>query len=145
MYYAILFSDLIKRSELTTVSSLIGVGVFIALLLASLGLSGLASFSAISRTKEIGIRKINGSNTWLVMLLLVKNYSKWLMTSIFIALPAAFLIGKIFLSRFNIHVPMPVWPFIAGPLLIFIIALSTVIMQSWRVANRNPAEALRYE
>lgn len=145
MYYASLFSDLIKRSELTTVSTLIGVGFIIALMLASLGLSGLASFTATCRTKEIGIRKINGSTTSLVMKLLVKNYTKWLMISIFIALPVASLVGKIFLSRFSIHAPMPVWPFIAGPLIAYIIALLAVSLQSWRVATRNPVSSLRYE
>jgi putative ABC transport system permease protein len=145
MYYASIFSDVIKRSELTTVSALIGVGFIIALMLASLGLSGLASFTATSRTKEIGIRKINGSTMYLVMKLLVKNYTKWLMTSIFIALPVAYLVGKIFLSRFNVHTPMPVWPFIAGPFIAYFIAMSAASMQSWRVATRNPVEALRYE
>jgi putative ABC transport system permease protein len=145
MYYASLFSDVIKRSELTTVSALIGVGFLIALILASLGLSGLASFTATSRTKEIGIRKINGSTMYLVMQLLVKNYTKWLMTSIFIALPVAYLVGKIFLSRFNIHTPMPIWPFIAGPLIAYFIAMSAASLQSWRVAARNPVDSLRYE
>ena len=144
-YYASLFSDLIKRSELTTVSTLIGVGFIIAIMLASLGLSGLASFTATSRSKEIGIRKINGSTTFLVMQLLGKNYTKWLITSIIIALPAAYLVGKIFLSRFIVHAPMPIGAFIEGPLIAYIIALSAVSFQSWRVASRNPVEALRYE
>jgi putative ABC transport system permease protein len=145
MYKATLFSDIVKRSELTTVSSLIGVGFIIALLLASLGLSGLASFTATSRTKEIGIRKINGSTTYLVMQLLGKNYTKWLIISIIIAVPVAYLVGNIFLSRFSFHAPMPILPFIVGPLIAYIIALSAVSLQSWRVATRNPAEALRYE
>ena len=64
MFQTTLFSDLVKRTELTTISQLMGVGFFIAILLASLGLSGLASFTAASRTKEIGVRKINGSTTY---------------------------------------------------------------------------------
>jgi len=145
MFRASLFSDLMKRTELTTISKLIGVAFIIALMLAILGLSGLASFTATRRTKEIGIRKINGSTTIMVMKLLGKNYSKWLITSILIALPVAWLVGNVFLSRFNFHAPMPVMPFIAGPLVAYIIALSAVSLQSWRVANRNPVEALRYE
>jgi putative ABC transport system permease protein len=145
MYQATLFSDLVKRTELTTISQLIGVGFFIALLLASLGLSGLASFTATSRTKEIGIRKINGSTTYQVMKLLGKNYTRWLITSIIIALPVAFLAGSVFLRRFGLHATMPLLPFIAGPLIAYIIALSAISLQSWRVATRNPVEALRYE
>jgi len=144
-YQASLFSDLVKRSELTTISNLVGVGFIIALMLANLGLSGLASFTATSRTKEIGIRKINGSTTYQVIQLLGKNYTKWLITSIIIALPVAYLIGKIFLSRFIFHAPMPVWAFIAGPLIAYIIALLAVSFQSWRVATRNPVDSLRYE
>ena len=142
---ASLFSDLIKTSELTTISKLIGVAFIIALMLACLGLSGLASFTVASRTKEIGIRKINGATTILVMQLLGRNYTKWLIISIIIALPIAYLLGNIFLSRFNFHTPMPIWTFIAGPLIAYIIALSSVSLQSWRGATRNPVVALRYE
>ena len=145
MFQAMLFSDLVKTSELTTSSKVIGAAFIIALLLACLGLSGLASFTAVSRTKEIGIRKINGATTLAVMKMLGKNYTKWLIISIIIALPVAYLIGNIFLIRFNFHAPMPVWTFIAGPLIVYVIALSAVTLQSWRVATRNPVEALRYE
>lgn len=145
MFQASLFSDIVKRSELTTISKLIGVAFIVALMLACLGLSGLASFTAASRTKEIGIRKINGATTIQVMQLLGNNYSKWLIISIIISLPVAYLVGNIFLSRFNFHAPMPIWPFFAGPLIAYIIALSTVGLQSWRIATRNPVEALRYE
>lgn len=145
MFHPILFSDMMKTSELTTISRLIGVAFVIAFMLACLGLSGLASFTAASRTKEIGIRKINGATTIRVMKLLGKNYTKWLIISTIIALPVAYLLGNIFLSRFNFHAPMPVWPFIAGPLIAYVLALSTVSWQSWRVATRNPVDALRYE
>ncbi len=145
MFQAMLFSDLVKTSELTTSSRVIGAAFIIALLLACLGLSGLASFTAVSRTKEIGIRKINGATTFAVMKMLGKNYTKWLIISIIIALPVAYLIGNIFLTRFNFHASMPVWTFIAGPLIVYVIALSAVTLQSWRVATRNPVEALRYE
>lgn len=59
-----------KTSELTASSRVIGVAFIIALMLACLGLSGLASFTAATRTKEIGIRKINGATTMVVMQLL---------------------------------------------------------------------------
>jgi putative ABC transport system permease protein len=145
IFSASIFTDLVKNSELTRLSKVFGVTFIIALLLASLGLSGLASFTAVSRTKELGIRKINGATTVLVMKLLGKSYTKLLIISIIIALPAAFLLGNIFLSRFNFHTKMPIWAFIAGPLIVYIIALSAVTWQSWRVATRNPGEALRYE
>jgi len=145
MVEARLFSDLVQTSVLTTTSRVIGAAFIIALMLACLGLSGLASFTAVSRTKEIGIRKINGATTLVVMKMLGKNYTKWLIISIIISLPFAYFLGNIFLSRFNFHAPLPIWTFFAGPLIAYIIALLTVSWQSWRVAARNPVVSLRYE
>jgi putative ABC transport system permease protein len=110
-----------------------------------LGFFGLASFSAESRTKEIGIRKTNGATTLSVMRLLLTSYTKWLTIALFIALPLAFPLGAIFLGRFHFHAPMPVWAFFAGPFIAFIVALSTVSSQAWRAASRNPVKTLRYE
>jgi putative ABC transport system permease protein len=145
MVEARLFSDLVENSELNTTSRVIGAAFIIALMLACLGLSGLASFTAVSRTKEIGIRKINGATTLGMMKMLGKNYTKWLIISIIISLPFAYFLGNIFLSRFNFRAPLPLWTFFAGPLVAYIIALLTVSWQSWRVAARNPVESLRYE
>ena len=140
-----LFRELSESSELNAPSKLIGVAFIIALLLACLGLSGLTSFTTESRTKEIGIRKVNGAKVSSVMRLLLTNYSKWLTIAFFIALPFAYLLGNVFLRRFHFHVAMPYWAFIAGPAIAYLIALLTVSWQSWRAATRNPVEALRYE
>jgi len=85
------------------------------------------------------------ASTIVVMKLLGKNYTKWLIIAIIIAIPFAYLLGNIFLSRFNFHTQMPVWPFFAGPFIAYVIALSTVTWQSWRVASGNPVDTLRYE
>ena len=144
-FQPVLFRDLPDYSRLSTTSNLVGLAFFIALILACLGLSGLASFTAERRTKEIGIRKVNGATIFSIMRLLLKNYTKWLTIAFFIALPLAFLIGNVFLSRFYFHTPMPLWTFIAGPLISYIVALLTVGWQSWRAATRNPVESLSYE
>ena len=139
------YSDLLKRTELTTASYLVGLAFFISILLACLGLTGLASFTAASRTKEIGIRKINGASVTSIMRLLGINYSKWLTIASIISLPLAFLLGNVFLSRFNFRISMPYWAFLAGPMIAYAIALAAISWQSWRAATRNPVEALRYE
>jgi len=144
-YLPVLFSDLPDFAGLKTTFNLVGLAFFIALLLACLGLSGLASFTAEKRTKEIGIRKANGATIISIMHLLLKSYSRWLTIAFFVALPLAILLGKIFLSRFYFHSPMPVWVFIAGPSIAYIVALSTVSWQSLRAATKNPVEALCYE
>ena len=140
-----LFRDLVPYSDLSLPSRLVGLAFIVALLLACLGLFGLASFTSENRTKEIGIRKVNGATTSSVMGLLLTSYTKWLTIAIIIALPIALILGKIFLGRFYFHVPMPVWAFFAGPLIAVAVALLTVSSQTWSVANRNPVKALRYE
>jgi putative ABC transport system permease protein len=144
-FQATLFRDLIPYSDLSLPSNLVGLAFVIALLLACMGLFGLASFTAENRTKEIGIRKANGAKTISVMLLLLKNYARWLTIAILISLPVAFFLGKMFLGRFNFHTPIPFWAFLAGPLIALIVALLTVSSQTWSVASRNPVKALRYE
>jgi len=144
-FQATLFRDLIPYSDLSLPSKLVGLAFIIALLLACMGLFGLASFTSENRTKEIGIRKANGATTLSVMRMLLTSYTKWLIIAFFISLPIALMIGRIFLGRFYFHTPMPLWAFMAGPFIAFVVALATVSSQSWSVANRNPIKALRYE
>jgi ABC-type antimicrobial peptide transport system permease subunit len=144
-FQATLFRDLTPYSNLSLPSRLVGLAFIIALLLACMGLFGLASFTAENRTKEIGIRKANGATTSSVMSLLLASYTKWLFISFVIAAPVAFMLGKIFLGRFYFHTPTPLWAFFAGPFIAMVVALLTVSSQTWRVANRNPVKSLRYE
>ena len=144
-FQATLFRDLIPYSNLSLPSKLVGLAFIIALLLACLGLFGLASFTSENRTKEIGIRKANGATTSSVMRLLLTSYTKWLTIAFFIALPIALIVGKIFLGRFYFHPPIPIWAFLAGPVIASGVALLTVSSQTWSVANRNPVKALRTE
>jgi len=144
-FQASLYSDMLKRTELTTVSNLVGLAFIVSILLACLGLLGLAAFTAESRTKEIGIRKINGASVFSIIKLLGLNYSKWMLIASIISVPVAFILGSVFLSRFNFRTPMPYWAFIAGPVIACAIALAAISWQSWRAATRNPVEALRYE
>jgi putative ABC transport system permease protein len=144
-FQASLFGDLTPYSNLILPSRLVGLAFIIALLLGCMGLFGLASFTSENRTKEIGIRKANGATTLSVLLLLFANYTRWLVIAVIIALPIAFLLGRIFLGRFNFHTPMPLWVFFAGPLIAMSVTLLTVGSQTWRAADQNPIKALRYE
>lgn len=144
-FQATLFRDLIPYSNLSLPSKLVGLAFIIALLLACMGMFGLASFTSENRTKEIGIRKANGATTSSVMRLLLTSYTKWLTIAFFIALPIALLVGKNFLGRFYFRSPMPLWAFLAGPIIALVVALLTVSSQTWSVANRNPIKSLRYE
>jgi putative ABC transport system permease protein len=66
------------------------------------------------------------------------------MISSFMALPIAFLLGRIFLEMFYFHAPIPLRAFLAGPVIALVVALLTVSSQTWRVAGRNPIKSLRY-
>jgi ABC-type antimicrobial peptide transport system permease subunit len=140
-----LFRDLPSYSNLNTPSNLVAVAFMIALLLACLGFFGLASFTAESRTKEIGIRKTNGATISSIIRLLLTSYAKWLTIATVLALPLAYLLGKLFLGRFHFHTEMPLWAFVVGPTLASVVALVTVLLQTLRAASKNPVKALRYE
>ena len=145
IFQPVLYRDLASYSELSMPSNLVGLAFIIALALACMGLFGLASFTSESRTKEIGIRKANGATTHSIIRLLLSSYTKWLIISILIATPFAFLLGQIFLGNFYFRTTMPIWAFVLGPTIAAFVALSTVSSQTWSAASRNPVKSLRYE
>jgi ABC-type antimicrobial peptide transport system permease subunit len=145
IFQPVLYRDLASYSELSMPSNLVGLAFIIALALACMGMFGLASFTSESRTKEIGIRKANGATTRSIVRLLLSSYTKWLVISMLIAAPFAFLLGKIFLGNFYFRTAMPIWAFVLGPAIAAFVALSTVSSQTWSAASRNPVKSLRYE
>ncbi|HYX07800.1 MAG TPA: FtsX-like permease family protein, partial [Bacteroidales bacterium] len=117
----------------------------IALLLSCMGILGLAKFTAIRRTKEIGIRKVNGAKIKEVMIMLNKDFVKWVVIAVVIACPVAWYAMDRWLQNFAYKTDMSWWIFALAGMLAMAIALLTVSWQSWRAAGRNPVEALRYE
>jgi putative ABC transport system permease protein len=116
--------------------------VFIVLL-AIIALLSMVSHTIGRRTKEIGIRKINGSSVRNLFLLLNRHYLYLLGISLVIALPLAFLAYSAMPGNFK--VPPPVWvPFLAA-LVILLIIIATTGYQTLKAARRNPIQALRYE
>lgn len=135
----------IKQNGGSQAAVLTGIFGAIAIFLACIGLYGLAAFSAEKRTKEIGVRKINGATIFSIVLLLLRSYIKWVAIAICMGIPVAFLLGKAFLGIFAFRVDIPQWAFIVGPLIVLSIALLTVSWKTFSAATRNPVEALRYE
>lgn len=117
----------------------------LSIFIAGLGLFGLASYMASQRTKEVGLRKVNGATSVSVILLLTENYAKWVFIAFVIACPVIWFILKRWLMNFAYHADLNWWIFCLAGSLALIIALLTVSWQSWRAATRNPVEALRYE
>jgi putative ABC transport system permease protein len=118
---------------------------FMAIALASMGLFGYVSLMLIQRTKEIGIRKINGARVTEVMTMLNIDLIKWVVIAFFIATPVALYSMHKWLQTFAYKTELSWWIFGLAGVLALVIALLTVSWQSWRAATRNPVEALRYE
>jgi len=117
----------------------------IGILISIIGISALSLFISQQRTKEIGIRKVNGANITEVLAMLNKNFIKWVVISFAIATPASWYILHKWLENFAYKTSLSWWIFALAGLLTLGIVLLTVSWQSWRAANRNPVEALRYE
>lgn len=124
----------------------VSVFTIMALFLACMGLYGLASFTIETRTKEIGIRKSNGATTFSILKMFLKTYNKWILIASCIALPLGYFVWNTLLSTlFNFRCSFPFGALLATPVLVMLIAWSTIIWQSWKAASKNPVEALRYE
>jgi putative ABC transport system permease protein len=118
---------------------------FLAIIIATLGLLGLAAFIAEQRTKEIGIRKVLGATESKIVLLLSKQFTKWVIMSNLFAWPIAYYFMHKWLQRFAFQPGLSVWPFLLASLVVFIIALLTVGYQTIKAARANPVDLLRYE
>jgi len=117
----------------------------LAVVIACLGLFGLASFMAERRTKEIGIRKVLGAKASGIALLLTKEFAKWVVVANVIAWPAAYFISKQWLQGFAYRIDLGWEIFVFSTLVALVIALITVSFQSIKAATSNPVDSLRYE
>lgn len=124
---------------------LIGTFTFLAFMIASLGLFGLASFMTEQRTKEIGVRKILGASIPKIVLLLSKDFLKWVILANVVAWPVAYFAATHWLQSFPYRIEIEYWIFVFSTITTIIIALSTVSYQSVKAALANPIESLRYE
>ena len=126
-------------------SRILGYFSLLAIIISCLGLIGLSSYMIVCRTKEIGIRKINGAKTIEIFSLLSGEYIIWVMTSIIIATPITWYVMHRWLQGFAYRTDLSWWVFVFSGAIALLIALLTVSIQSYRAASKNPVEALRYE
>ncbi len=117
----------------------------LAILISCLGLFGMASFMTQQRTKEIGIRKVLGATVGGITLLLTKTFSKWVVISIVLALPAAWLLMQKWLENFAYKTPVGIGTFLLSGFLSLFIAVATVSFHSVTTAMSSPIKALKYE
>ena len=124
---------------------LIGACCIISVFLSMIGLFAISFQSSRYRTKEIGIRKVNGAKISEVMTMLNRDFVKWVAIAFIIATPIAYYAMNSWLENFAYKTNLSWWIFALAGLLALVIALLTVSWQSWKAATRNPVEALRYE
>lgn len=117
----------------------------LAILIACLGLFGLAAYAAEQRARELGIRKVLGASAGSILLLLSRDYIRLIMIAIVIALPMAWWLMHSWLENFVYRTTMPVWLFVLAAVMVFFVALLTTLAQSRKAAVTNPVEVLRGE
>ena len=136
--------DLLYRAERRT-GTIFRVFTLLAILISCLGLFGLASYLAERRTKEIGIRKVLGATVSQIVLILSRDFTKWVVVANVAAWPVAYYVMYRWLQGFAYRIPLPWWVFLLSGLLAILIALVTVSYQSIRAAVADPGQALKYE
>ncbi|KPL16028.1 MAG: hypothetical protein AMS26_06185 [Bacteroides sp. SM23_62] len=117
----------------------------LAIVIACMGLFGLALFNTEQRTREIGIRKVFGSSVSGVVLLLSGKFSRWVLLANILAWPVAYLIVREYMQMYAYKINLPVWIFFLSAAGVYVIALLTISLQSYKAGITNPGDALRYE
>jgi putative ABC transport system permease protein len=136
--------DALYRAE-ERLGQLFGYFTALAILIGCLGLFGLSAYSAEQRTKEIGIRKVLGATTSNVTMLLVREFTKWVLLAVLIAWPVGYYIMNTWLQNFAYRVGLGVDTFLLAALLALVIAIMTVTYQAVKAAVANPIDSLKYE
>jgi putative ABC transport system permease protein len=134
-----------KYREEERLAKIVGTFTIIAIFLSCLGLFALITHLLVQRTKEIGIRKINGAGITEVMLLLSNDYFKSVTVAFVLACPPGWYAMHSWLQNFAYKTGLSWWVFGLSGVIALGIAILTVSLKTWRAATRNPVDALRYE
>jgi putative ABC transport system permease protein len=124
---------------------LVSVFALLIISISCIGLYSLARFAINNRTKEIGVRKVNGAKVSEILGMLNKDFIKWVAIAFVVACPIAYYAMNKWLENFAYKTTLSWWIFALAGVLALGIALLTVSFQSYKAATRNPIESLRYE
>jgi putative ABC transport system permease protein len=126
-------------------TQIFGAFAFLAIVVACLGLFGLAAFVTAQRTKEIGVRKVMGASVSQIVVLLAKDFLVLVAVAVVLAVPLAYFVLDRWLDAFAHRVELGPWLFLVGGLVALAVALATVSWKAIRAAMTDPVKALRYE
>jgi putative ABC transport system permease protein len=138
-----IYNDQYRNEERT--GRVFTIFTFFALFVACLGLLGLASFASEQRTKEIGIRKVLGASIPGIVLMMSREFTRWVLLANIVAWPIAYYTMHRWLQSFAYRSDMGWSVFILSGFIALLIALLTVSLQSIKAATANPVDSLRYE
>ncbi|MBN3583174.1 ABC transporter permease [Algoriphagus aestuarii] len=128
-----------------TSSKILGVFSILAILIACIGLFGLAAYTAFLRTKEIGVRKVLGASVGNIVLLLSLNFAKLVAIAFLFAVPIAWFAMDGWLDSFAFKIDLGIYVFLVAGILTLVIALLTVSYQAISAAIVNPVKSLKSE
>jgi len=126
-------------------AELIGYFATLAILIACMGLLGIATHAIKLRIKEVGIRKIMGASALQILGILMGSFLINVIISAVLAIPIGWVIMDKWLNNYAYHIDLSWWIFAAACGLTVFIAMSTIIWQSWQASSQNPARLIRYE
>jgi len=136
--------DRVYRYE-SQMGRMLGITTTLGLIIACLGLFGLAYFVANFKRKEIGIRKVLGASHWDIVSLLSKRFTGLVLISVFVAGPLAWYAMNRWLQAFAYRVDLGWFVFAAAAVGALVIAMATVSIQGMKAASLDPANSIRNE
>jgi putative ABC transport system permease protein len=132
------------RAE-TQFRTIFGLFAVLAIIIACLGLFGLSWFIIVQRTKEIGIRKVNGASVSDILLIVSKDFFRLVLMGIIISAPVTYYFSMRWMEKYPFKVGFNWWLFALSGLLILIISAITISYNTMAIAHTNPAESINYE
>ncbi|MDE2722750.1 MAG: ABC transporter permease [Gemmatimonadota bacterium] len=117
----------------------------VAIVLACLGLAGLAAFAAEQRTREIGIRKVLGASASHLVVLISQDFARLAVFASTIACPVGYFLMRDWLQNFAYQIDLAVWPFLFSIAVLLLITVLTAGCLAWKTARTNPVDILRCE
>jgi putative ABC transport system permease protein len=136
--------DKIYRTELR-MGTLMNYFAVMAILIACIGLFGLATYTVEQKTREVGIRKALGAPSLTIFQLFTREFLQLLLIAAIVSLPVAWFLLSRFLQNYSYHTRLNSWIFISSALITLVVAMAAISYQTLRAIRTNPADTLKYE